>query len=76
MSDKECVNTKVLVKVAPLPSEAVNALDFVNVLDSVNVFENVFDFVNVLENVKVSVMGRYSSIVVPLETFKFPNVSL
>ena len=61
----------------------VNELDFVDVFDSVNVFdaENVrdsvsaFDCANVLDCANVSVSGRHSSIVVPLDTFKFPNVS-
>ena len=58
MRDNECVNMNVLVKEAPLGSDAVNVLEYV------------FDYVN------VSVGGRHSSIVVPLEVFKSPNVSL
>ena len=53
MSDSECVNVIVLVKDAPLRSDAVNELDSVNMLESENVFDtvNVFDFVKVSENV-------------------------
>ena len=59
----------VLVKVAPLGSDAVNVFDSVNVLDSVNVFDSV--------GVNVSVgIGMHPSIVVPLEKLKFPNDSL
>ena len=58
----------------------VNAFDFENIFVCVNVLEKVFDSVGVLENVFDSVnvsvgIGRHSSIVVPLDTFKSPNVS-
>ena len=64
VSDSECVSMMVLVKDAPLRRDAVNVLDWVNVL------ENVFDSVNVSVGI-----GMHPPIVVPLDTFKFPNVS-
>ena len=51
MSDSECVSVKVLMKEAPLRSDAVNVIDSVNVLENVFDCVNVLDFVNVLENV-------------------------
>ena len=35
VSDSECVNMKVLLKVAPIRSDAVNTIYFVNMLDFV-----------------------------------------
>ena len=64
-----------LVKDAPLRSDAVNVLVFVNILDFVNVFDfanefdsaGIFDCANVFDSMNVSVGGRHSPIVVPLE---------
>ena len=57
--------------------DSVNVFDLVNVFDSEKVFDpvNVFDLVNVFDSVNVSVdIGMHSSRVVPLDTFKSPNV--
>ena len=40
VSDNECISMKVLVKVAPLQSDAVNMLDAVNIFNSVNAFDS------------------------------------
>ena len=61
---------KVLVKAAPLESNSVNVLGWVNVL------ENMFNSINAINFVNMSVGGMYSSIFVPLDAFKSPNVSL
>ena len=63
MSDNECVNKKMFAKVAPLEINKVKMFDCVNVLE------------NVLDSVNVSVGGRHSSIVIPLDTFESPNDS-
>lgn len=70
VSYNDCVNMKVLVKAAPLESNSVNVLGWVNVL------ENMFNSINAINFVNMSVGGMYSSIVVPLDAFKSPNVSL
>ena len=78
VSISKFVRENVIVKDAPRRSEAVNLLDSANVFDFINIFdcENVFDCVNIFDCENVCVEGRHSSIVVPMEALKLPNVSL